>query len=256
MDEESIPAPPDTAYRSYDEAYAALKEHGIRYGYGFRISASRPASSSTKTRIYFCCDKYREYNSQATIRSTSSRASGCPFKLVIHQKDDQWKLRVTNDRHNHGTSLNPSAHHVYRRRTPAQKQMIDSLSKSGVAPKHVLTQIRQDDPATFIKPQDIRNEKHSAQLNFLNGRSSIEALLDNLCSPDWISDVTLDPEDHVQRLFFAHKKQVELLRANPDVVMMDCTYRTNRYGLPLLHILGSTSLGIPPPSSLVLAHHF
>jgi hypothetical protein len=30
--------------------------------------------------------------------------------------------------------------------------------------------------------------------------------------------------------------------ANPDVLMMDCTYRTNKYKLPLLHILGCTNL--------------
>jgi hypothetical protein len=143
MDEDSIPAPPNTTYRSYDEAYAALKEHGIRYGYGFRINTSRPTGSSIKTRIYFCCDKDRQYNSQARVRNTGSRTSGCPFKLVIYQKDNQWLLQVTNDQHNHGPSLNPSAHHVYRRRTSTQKEMINTLSKAGVAPKQILTAIRQ-----------------------------------------------------------------------------------------------------------------
>jgi hypothetical protein len=80
-------------------------------------------------------------------------------------------------------------------------------------------------------------------LNYLDGRSSIEALLDDLATPDWVSDVTLDTNNHVQSLFFAHQKQVELFRINPDILMMDCTYRTNRYRLPLLHILGCTSLG-------------
>jgi hypothetical protein len=143
MDEESIPAPLDAVYSSYDKAYSALKEHGIRYGYGLRITASRPDGSTIKTRVYINCDKCRKYESQARVRSTGSRASNCPFRLVIRQKDDQWMLRVLHDQHNHGPSLNPSAHHVYRRRTPAQKEMIDSLSKAGVAPKHILTSIRQ-----------------------------------------------------------------------------------------------------------------
>jgi hypothetical protein len=80
-------------------------------------------------------------------------------------------------------------------------------------------------------------------LDYLDGRSSIEALLDELSTPDWIFDVTLDANNHVQSLFFAHEKQVKLFHANPDILMMDCTYRTNRYRLPLLHILGYTSLG-------------
>ena len=141
--DESIPAPSDTAYHSYNEAYSALKEHGLRYGYGFRITASRPNGPTIKTRVYIGCDKCREYKSQARLRSTGSRASNCPFRLVIRQKNDQWLLQVLNDQHNHGPSLNPSAHHVYRKRTPAQKEMIDSLSKAGVAPKQILTAIRQ-----------------------------------------------------------------------------------------------------------------
>jgi hypothetical protein len=62
-------------------------------------------------------------------------------------------------------------------------------------------------------------------------RTPIEALLDELStSSEWIFDVKKDSENRVQCLFFAHSKQVELLRANPDVLMMDCTYRTNKLG--------------------------
>jgi hypothetical protein len=65
--------------------------------------------------------------------------------------------------------------------------------------------------------------RQTAILNYLNGRSTIEAPLDELSTPDWIFDVTLDANNHVQSLFFAHKKQVELFHANPDILIMDCT---------------------------------
>ena len=55
----------------------------------------------------------------------------------------------------------------------------------------------------------------------------MEALLDNLSTPDWILAVKKDSNNHVQNLFFTHQKQVKLLLANPDVLLMDCTYRTN-----------------------------
>src|ERR1043166_1730803 len=222
--EETIPPPPDAAYNSRDEAYDALKEHGIRFGYGFRIAGSRPYGAAVKNRIYYCCDKYRQYNSQARVRSTASRASGCPFRVAIYQKDNQWMLQVKNDQHNHGPSLDPSAHHVYRRRTPAQKETIKSLSQAGIAPKQIMTTIRHSDPDTFISPRDIRNERILARADYLNGRSAIEALLDELStSGEWVFDVKLDPDNHVQCLFFAHKKQIEMLLTNPDILMMDCT---------------------------------
>jgi hypothetical protein len=152
-------------------------------------------------------------------------------------------LQVTNDEHSYRRSLNPTAHHVYRRRTPAQKDIIKSHTKAGSSPKRILTALREDDSQTFISARDIRNERISATTEFLNGRSPIEALLDELStSPDWVFDVKYDTENHVQCLFFAHEKQVELLRANPDILLMDCTYRTNKYRMPLLHILGCTNL--------------
>ncbi|XP_028072522.1 uncharacterized protein LOC114274748 [Camellia sinensis] len=45
----------------------------------------------------------------------------------------------------------------------------------------------------------------------------------------------------VTDLFFAHPVSLDLLRAFPRVLLMDCTYKTNRYCLPLLEIAGVTS---------------
>jgi hypothetical protein len=241
LNEESIPIPPDTAYGSYDEAYNALKQHGLRFGYGFRIRDSRPYNSSIKTRVYYCCDKRGQYESQAQVRSTKSRADNCPFKLVIYQEESQWKLKVLNKHHSHSPSLDPRTHHVYRRRTPAQKETI--RSQSHITPKDIMTTLKQDDPETLISNQDIRNERHAARVTGLNGRTAIEALLDDLSSsPEWIYDVRYDIDNHIEYLFFMHEKQRELLLANPDILLMDCTYRTNRYRLPLLHMVGCTNL--------------
>jgi MULE transposase domain len=58
-----------------------------------------------------------------------------------------------------------------------------------------------------------------------------------------VFNIKRDSENHVQYLFFAHKKQIKLLLTNPDILFIDYIYRTNKYRLPLIHILGYTSLG-------------
>lgn len=40
-----------------------------------------------------------------------------------------------------------------------------------------------------------------------------------------------------------HRTGLEMIRRHPWVISMDCTYKTNRYGLPLLDIVGSASTG-------------
>lgn len=241
---EGITPPPNCLYTSYEEAYNALKSHGMQHGYGFVLKESKPYKSDVKTRYYYRCDRFKDYQSKATILSTSTRATGCPFKLTIFKtKDnDQWELEVRDKHHNHGPSLNPSAHNVYRRRTPAQKDTIESMTHAGVRPMQIMAAIQKEDPGTLVSATDIRGERKAIREKHLNGRSSIETLLDDLSTPEWVFTVKKDADSHIQSLFFAHQVQIQLLLSNPDILLMDCTYRTNKYKLPLLHILGCTNL--------------
>jgi hypothetical protein len=92
---EDIAPPPDSLYASYEEAYNALKSHGMQHGYGFLLQQSKPHKSDIKTRYYYQCDRCRKYQSKAKILSTSTRTTGCPFKLIIFKtNNDQWKLEV------------------------------------------------------------------------------------------------------------------------------------------------------------------
>jgi len=44
----------------------------------------------------------------------------------------------------------------------------------------------------------------------------------------------LDNQGHMTTLFCMHSICVEMLRHNPWVLSMDCTYKTNRHAVPLL----------------------
>ena len=47
-------------------------------------------------------------------------------------------------------------------------------------------------------------------------------------------------KDIVNDIFFAHLESIKLLRAFPYVLVMDSTYKTNRYNMPLFEIVGFT----------------
>lgn len=46
----------------------------------------------------------------------------------------------------------------------------------------------------------------------------------------------------MQCLFIAPRSAVPLFRTAPDVIVADCTYKTNRFGLPLLNFCGIQAL--------------
>ena len=48
--------------------------------------------------------------------------------------------------------------------------------------------------------------------------------------------------NQVTHLFFSHKDSHKLFHANPQIFIMDCTYKTNQYKLSLLIINGVTPI--------------
>jgi len=57
---------------------------------------------------------------------------------------------------------------------------------------------------------------------------------------EWLHRMELTEESRVKFLFWAHRKSVEYANKFNRVFLFDCTYKTNRYGRPLLHIVGMT----------------
>ena len=88
-------------------------------------------------------------------------------------------------------------------------------------------------------PRDIYNFRQKKHFKFLDGRSPIQALLTSL--PDegnWIFNYEKNTDDVVTALFCTHRTCLEILRMNPYILIMDCTYKTNKYKMPLLDIVG------------------
>ena len=98
-------------------------------------------------------------------------------------------------------------------------------------------------PDTLVLAQDIYNERKQLQLQNLAGRSPIEAMVYELKQMDFFYQYKTLDTGEVTHVFFAHPKSIELYQWYPEVLLMDCTYKTNRFGMPLLNIMGTTSLG-------------
>ena len=50
------------------------------------------------------------------------------------------------------------------------------------------------------------------------------------------------PTNRITHLFFIYPESITLLQRYSDVLLIDCTYKTNWFHLPLLDIVGSTGL--------------
>nr|KAJ0193412.1 hypothetical protein LSAT_V11C800448590 [Lactuca sativa] len=66
----------------------------------------------------------------------------------------------------------------------------------------------------------------------------INALFEELEEGGFTYDISHNSEGRISRLFIAHLLSIKLVKAFSDIFVMDCTYKTNKYNMPLLDIIG------------------
>ncbi|KAI9908569.1 hypothetical protein PsorP6_003595 [Peronosclerospora sorghi] len=82
----------------------------------------------------------------------------------------------------------------------------------------------------FVCLKKIQNIWQRAQYENLEGRMPMDTLL------------TVDDAGHASHLFFAYASSLKLALQQPQVLVVDATYKTNAMRLPLLHFVGCSSM--------------
>ncbi|KAL0206355.1 hypothetical protein P9112_001662 [Eukaryota sp. TZLM1-RC] len=128
-------------------------------------------------------------------------------------------------------------------------------------PRIAQRDFKSSHPEISISKRDISNLKNRKKRDLIGDNSPLEYLINNLsddfvfrnatystirsASPD--IEVHQDDQDLVDlenntsvALFFCHRKSIELTKRYPTVLIMDATYKTNAFKMPLLSIIGIT----------------
>ncbi|KAJ4775519.1 hypothetical protein LUZ62_059776 [Rhynchospora pubera] len=115
------------------------------------------------------------------------------------------------------------------------------MSNAGIQPRQILSSLRQSNPNTRAIAKTIYNERRKIQQENLKGKSLIQQLCEELGKGGFKFNLLQDEVGHITHLFFSHPQSITLTRNFPTVFVMDCTYNTNKYKMPLLDIVGITS---------------
>ncbi|EKG09104.1 hypothetical protein MPH_13906, partial [Macrophomina phaseolina MS6] len=91
--------------------------------------------------------------------------------------------------------------------------------------------------------QDIKYERRIYKLQRLQGRTPTQALLDELKDDnEWFTAFELNSQQQLASLF-AHETSLQALKRWHRVLLLDRTYKTDLYKMPLLHIVGVDCTG-------------
>ncbi|KAK2729952.1 mutator-like element, partial [Colletotrichum kahawae] len=151
-----------------------------------------------------------------------------------------------HSQHNHGPSLDPSAHPSHRRLREPVKAAIETTSRRvGIRARDVRAVVQDQYPDSTFTQRDIYNARALINREKLDGYSSTAALI-KLFDEREVPYVVKWADDKPSRLVglvWTFPFCLQMWKRFPEVISFDNTYNTNRFKLPLFQVTGQTCLG-------------
>nr|XP_043616205.1 protein FAR1-RELATED SEQUENCE 5-like [Erigeron canadensis] len=152
--------------------------------------------------------------------------------------DGFWAFTVKNLTHNHEPSKDMSDHSSFRQLSPNKVKTVKEMTMSGIPPRQILSSLRLETPSLPANSRTIYNLKKKIRREKLGNRPMINALFEELEKAGFTYDIVHDLDGRITRLFIAHPLSIKLAKHFSSTFVMDCTYKTNKYNMPLLDIIG------------------
>jgi hypothetical protein len=202
--------------------------------------------TSKEKRVVLKCDRSREYvnvlnlTDETRKRETHTRLIGCDFEIVYSSMKGVWAVCKISINHNHELGGNLAGHAVKHRLSELEESKMRTLGGQGLTPKDIICIICKEFVISHSTAKEIYNELGIVRAEELQGRRPIEALVDLISFTDYFSKVQL-VGDVINCVFFMHQSLVNMCQTFCTVFLLDCTYKTNKFGMPLLNVGGITS---------------
>lgn len=200
------------------------------------------------------CGKSGEYRSHEgrsaeeidDEEAATTRKSSCPYEIQYTWSQKQKKFNVNgkpNYQHNHPPDA-PEVFHQHRKMNGEvleyAKLLVSKMSPS-TALENLLLKYPKDCTAMY---DDIRNLQMRMWLDDRQGLSGSQSLLRILRQVQMIAVPWKEPAtNETLGVLITDPQAVVLAQTYGDTLQMDCTYKTNKYNMPLLHIVSHTSTG-------------
>jgi hypothetical protein len=217
--------------------------------HGFKVVQG--GGHGTRKFIFVCQCKGRKapqhiimqlQNADAKRRKASSYClpgeQPCPFRMNVNFSNEGW--HVTKFEHVHeGHSALPRTAMDYACRlaslTNEQGDWIRLAAGTGIDPQDVLNLFREFHPdAPPINRKDLRNLITIRRAGSDEAHALLKMLLDlKAKDPDWYIEWSLNEKNELTHLFWMSPEQRQNARDQPQILIHDNTYKTNKFGLPL-----------------------
>ena len=185
-------------------------------------------SNSNDRYVKLICDQGGV--SRAIVNKGGSRKCECPFELVGRRsRFVKWTLKVKFGMHNHEIGTTSLGHPYLGRLTPKEK---DSVIACGVfkKPKEISQMLVNNNPKNVTSRKQISNFKYKVLLRDRGNLTVCQQTLVFLHNKGYrVRTLTKSETNELDILFFVHPDSLHLMKLFPYLIVMDATYKTNRF---------------------------
>lgn len=174
-----------------------------------------------------------------------TKKTGCTWKLYVARTKatkNLWRVSPRGElKHNHTLVGSPYGFPQHRRLTQAEKDAaIVSINNNVPAPA-IIEELQQKAYAegreTYVSPREIYNLKYQVKSVALQGRTPADAIIRQLKSKGIPHRYRSNAMGELQSLFFTSPMAIILAKFYSYVFIIDATYSSNKYQMPLMHII-------------------
>ncbi|XP_074314886.1 uncharacterized protein LOC141651060 [Silene latifolia] len=171
---------------------------------------------------------------------------------AVEIQENKWKLVMISGFHNHALTFYCDDDRYFAKFDEEELTYIDAQVRAHVRPAIISAGLHQRNPEkSRPNRRQIYNRSQKVRAEERNGRNPAQPMLALAVQHKyvhyWVTDQETEELNHV---FMAHTEAVKLFRSYYYVVLIDSTYKTNLYRLPLVEMVGVTPVG----KSFVIAY--
>jgi len=226
-----------------------VKGVGLQNGTVLNIFRSEKATQRRGTKLLIGCErsgKYRPWKNPKPVRNSGTKKCECPFRLKgKHVKGGEgWTLHVIYGVHNHESYEDLKGHSYIGRLNSEEKKIVEDMTRSLVKPKKIMGTLLEHNQQSMTSMKQVYNYRQAYRRSLRGDRTEMQQLLMLMERDNYVYRVNrLDDSNTVNDIFWAHPDSITLANTFHYVLVIDSTYKTCRYKLPLLEIVGITPVG-------------
>ncbi|KAJ1390985.1 OTU domain [Sesbania bispinosa] len=232
----------------YSDTYTTNEETAMTHGFVVVIVRSDARGNGRKTTLVLGCErsgKYKPYKNQLIRKVTGTKKCDCPFRLRGRpvSTGDGWRLNVVCGYHNHEVAENLEGHAYAGRLNVDELSLVNDMTKNMVKPRNILLTLKEHNKDNVTTIKQIYNARQACRTSLRGPRTELQHLMKLMERDKYVYwHRRHEDSDVVRDIVWTHPDALKLLNLFFIVLIIDTTYKTNKYRLPLLEVVRVTSI--------------